>query len=225
MQVLTDNSTRFPHLLKSELLQNLPGDMAHKFLNACRVMTCTATKNFIDQGEPSKGIYLIAHGSAEVSRINSAGQKSFMSHAEIGSCLGEIEAISNKLCIASCRAAKNSVILLLPTAELMGFLTNIEFVRNITIIFFYRLEFNNSFRSIDKLDPVDIRLRSYLHYMSGITASIDKSQTDLALIICCSRQTMNKELGKLRDQGILALQSGKVIILDRIRLAEGIDQP
>ena len=214
-----DNSVRFPHLLKCKLLHNLPDELRKDFLNSCYVKFYSEPDNFLEQGNISKGIFLLAHGSAEVSRINSSGQSTFMFHATKGNCLGEIEAIAEKECIASCSAKAGTTLLFLPTAKLLTFLDNIEFIKNLSLIFLERMEFNNSFRSIDKLDPIDTRLRAYLHFMSGESSIIDKSQADLASIICCSRQTINKELGKLRNSGILNVQNRTVIILDRDRLA------
>ncbi len=220
-----ENSARFPHLANCLLLQNLPVDLSKGLLNKSVVQTFNRDKVFIDQGQVSNGLYLIAHGKVEISRLNHAGQSAFMSMSEVGSCIGEIEAIAEKEYIACCTAKKGTILLFLPKQYLLEYLKHLEFVKNLSLIFLERMESNNSFRSIDKLDPVDIRLRAYLHFMSGRSARIEKSQADLADIICCSRQTMNKELGKLRNMNILDLKSGAVVILDRVALAEGIDQP
>lgn len=219
-----ENSIRFPHLANCRLLQNIPADLSKEFLNKSVVKTFNHDKIFIEQGQVSNGIYLIAHGKVEISRLNHAGQSAFMSMSEVGGCIGEIEAIAEKEYIASCTAKKGTILLFLPRLYLHDYLKHLEFVKNLSLIFLERMESNNSFRSIDKLDPVDIRLRAYLHFMSRRTAKIEKSQADLADIICCSRQTMNKELGKLRKLGMLDLKSGAVIILDRDILAKGIDR-
>lgn len=225
MQSPNDNSVRFPHLLKTKLLQNLPDSLKRKYLNSCEVKSHSPEINFIEQGEVATGIFLVAHGCVEISRLNPAGQNVFMSLAEVGDCVGEIEAVAVKQSIASCSGKKGTILLFLPRKLLVEYLGNIEFVKNLSLIFLERMDNNNSFRSIDKLDPVSMRLRSYLNFMSVRNATIDKSQAELAAIICCSRQTMNKELGVLRKKGIIDLQSGAVVILDRENLAEGVDQP
>jgi len=224
MQMALENTVRFPQLLHAQLLQDLPESLKRSFLNDCEVRTFSAPKAFIEQGQCATGVFLIAHGSAEVSRLNSSGQNAFMFHSEPGSCIGDLEAIAEKESIASCTANKDTVLLYLPRAKFVKYLTNLQFVKNLALIFLERLQYNNSFRSIDRLEPVDIRLKSYLNFMSGKKAIVDKSQAELASIICCSRQTINKELGKLRDQGVIEMHSGQVIILDCKRLAEGIDQ-
>ena len=223
MQNAIQNSIRFPHLLKCKLLTGLPETLKRKFLNSSVVKTFDAPVNFIHQGNAAKGIFLIAHGSVEISRLNTSGQNAFMSTAEVGNCVGEIEAVAEKESIASVTASKGTILLFLPNSALPEYLGQVEFVRNLSLIFLERMENNNSFRSVDRLDPVDIRLRSYLHFMSRQNSRIDKGQTDLAEIICCSRQTLNKELGKLRRLRILDINSGSVVILDRERLADGID--
>ncbi|MCF6304302.1 MAG: Crp/Fnr family transcriptional regulator [Rhodobacteraceae bacterium] len=224
MHTQIENSKRFPHLANCQLLQNIPADLGKDFLNKSVVKTFKHDKVFIEQGQVSSGIYLIAHGKVEISRLNHSGQSAFMYLAEIGGCIGEIEAIAEKEYIASCTAKKGTILLFLPRQHLLGYLQHLEFVKNLSLIFLERMESNNSFRSIDKLDPVDIRLRAYLHFMSRRSPKIEKSQADLADIICCSRQTMNKELGKLRKLGILDIKSGAVVILDHETLAEGIDR-
>ena len=219
----TDNSIKYPHLHKSTLLANLPKDLANQFLNQSLVHSFSKTQAFIEQGQVSKGLFLVAHGHVEVSMISHSGQSTYIGQATTGGCLGEIEAINKKECIASCFARKDTVLLFTPTHQLMGFLSNIEFLKNLFLIFHDRMQYNNLFRSIDKLDPVDVRLRAYLHFMSMAQPTVRKSQTELADVIVCARQNLNKELGKLRDAGFVEIKSGAVVVLDRHRLVEGID--
>ncbi|MBL4806189.1 MAG: Crp/Fnr family transcriptional regulator [Rhodobacteraceae bacterium] len=225
MSIILQNSDKFPHLLKCSILRNLSLTQQTEFLNLCELITFPEAAEFLEQGQPSPGLFLVARGSAEVTRVSSSGQSAFMFFSEIGHCLGDIEAIAGKNCIASCIASKDTMLLFLPTKILLDYLSDLTFVRNFAAIFLERMESNNSFRTIDKHDPIDLRLRSYLHFMSGKTLTITKSQKNLANITNCSRQTINKELGKLREMGIIDVQNGAVIILDRERLAEGIDQP
>ena len=49
-------------------------------------------------------------------------------------------------------------------------------------------------------------------------STIYDSQTYLAGVVGCSRQTINKELGVLRDKGFISVEKGVIEILDREKL-------
>jgi len=48
--------------------------------------------------------------------------------------------------------------------------------------------------------------------------TIFDSQTYLAGVVGCSRQTINKELGALRDKNFISTKKGKIEVLDREKL-------
>ena len=58
----------------------------------------------------------------------------------------------------------------------------------------------------------------YLWEMSASRRTVEVSQQYLSMVVGCSRETINRKLQRLRDEGVLALERGCVTILDRDRL-------
>ena len=49
---------------------------------------------------------------------------------------------------------------------------------------------------------------------------ITKPQADLAGLLGCARQTLNRELGRLRDRNVIEIEKGRIRVLDRAALHE-----
>ncbi len=223
MPIKLENSVRFPHLLKADFLKNLAPDFQKSILNQCAVLTFDSTKPVLMQGGPSDGMYIVAHGVVSIHYLGPRGQRVFVTREETGSVFGDLEAIAGKPCAASCEATKNTTLLFCPTPLLFSHLKSVVFVQNLMAILHARLESDNVFKLVDHCSPVTQRLCSYLHFLSRNNSRINETQSYLAEVVRCSRQTINKELGKLRNLGIISLQSRTVIIEDRERLAEMSD--
>ena len=88
-------------------------------------------------------------------------------------------------------------------------------MRNLFRVSYDRLVRDNQNKFVDQFYPVEQRLCEYLYRLSVDTAEVPKTQSDLAAILGCARQTLNRELGGLRERNIIELQKGKIVVLDR----------
>ncbi len=216
------NSARYPHLLKAPILRNLPLDFQKKFLDHCTVQVCQKRTNILPQGGPSPGLFILAHGSVDVFYTGKLGDRVFLNQIKPGNTFGEIEAISESDCSATCEVKKGTIVLLCPKPLLFTYLSSVVFVQNLTSVFHDRLVMDNSLKLIDQVAPVHQRLCAYLHFLSKQTSRISETQSYLADVVRCSRQTVNKELGKLRKSGIILIENREITVLDRDRLVAEI---
>ena len=84
----------------------------------------------------------------------------------------------------------------------------------------------NRNRMADHYYSADQRIRLYLRQLtSDSDNAVRISQSQLGVVIGCSRQTVNKMLGELRDDGIIELGRNAVRVLDPARLADGAPVP
>ena len=98
------------------------------------------------------------------------------------------------------------------------------FVRNLAGIYYDRLIRDNMAKSVSQFYSVDQRLCIYLSQLtSEQRPQIRVSQSSLAAIIGCSRQTVNRKLGELRDNAVIQLGKGLITVLDRKALDEWIE--
>lgn len=212
------NSARFPHLLKSEVLANLSPDFQRDFVDNCAVRMFDKPTTILVQGELSPGLFMVAHGSVEVFFLGKDGQHVFLNRATVGDVVGEVEAISDHTCAASCQVSANSSVLFCPKPLLLEYLSEVVFVQNIMAVFHDHLVRDNWFKHVDHYTPIDLRLGAYLRLLSEKTQRVTETQTYLASVVGCSRQTINKELGNLRDKGIISMENGVIEVLDRSKL-------
>ena len=172
----------------------------------------------LEQGEAVQGMFIIAHGSVEITSFNSEGQTVLIHLHQQGDSFGEIEAFGEKPAAANCTTANKAVILLAPKALLFQCLTAPLFVRNLFRSSYDRLVRDNTTKFVDQFYPVEQRLCDYLYRLSADRDIISKTQADLAGLLGCARQTLNRELGRLREKDILQMEKGKIRVTDRAAL-------
>ena len=211
-------SARFPHMMKAEILSGLPKKFRRNFLDRCTVQVYEKPTHILVQGEHSPGMWLIADGSVEVLYLGEDGQQTFFARAPAGSIVGETEAITDQQCAATVEAMANSTLLFCPKSLLLEMLTSLDFVKNMVKVFHGHLLQLNYFKLVDRHSPVDHRLCAYLLMFSERNNKIFDSQSYLAGVVGCSRQTINKELGVLRDNNWISIKKGIIEILDREKL-------
>jgi len=217
-----ENGVRFPHLFRCDILDGLAPAFKRNFLNACQVKVYKKPTVFLEQGEPSCGMMLIAHGYADVTYVGEDGQQVFLLRARAGASLGESEAISDEPCVATCTTAKNTTLLYCSKPQLFDALKNVNFIRNMTRIFHQHMAYDNWLKHIGQFGAVEQRLRGYLHLLSKNDCRVVETQSYLANVVGCSRQTINRELAKLRAVGMIAQNGSEIVVLDRERLCEGL---
>lgn len=175
------------------------------------------------QGAESNGMFLILSGHVDISVIDESGHQSNLVRAGQGDIIGELEALTGRPCLASCRTEKNCTLLQWAPGKLAIFLSNPEISRNIIGLSYDRLMIINQVRSLEHSAPVDRRIADCLLRMSVHDPLITQSQSYIAEAVGCSRQTVNRVLGKLRDAGLISLRKAKIEIHDRDSLARFFD--
>lgn len=213
------NAIRYPHLMSgSSMLNDLPDRFKAEFLDGCSSKTYAPGEPVLTQGEPVHGMYIIAHGAVEISSYNQEGQTVLIHLHQRGDTFGEIEAFGDRHAAANCFSADTSVVLCAPRALLFDALREPVFVRNLFRASYERLVRDNATKFVDSFYPVEQRLCDYLYRLSADKPEITKTQADLAGLLGCARQTLNRELGRLRDLEVIVMQKGKIMVTDRPRL-------
>lgn len=207
------NAVAFPHLLKARILTDLPSQDKAEFLNRCTVRTSKEQEIFLQQGEQSPGMFIVAHGRIDVLLTGRSGAKTLLTHLGPGETVGEIECISGEPCIASCRAQALTTQLFCPTDVLFDFLRAPQVIRNLASVFRSRMAHDNAVKALDQHGSLDQRLFLRLRTLCDGRDRVRANQSHLADILGCSRQSVNKALGRLRAEGIIDVAKGEVRIL------------
>lgn len=214
--------SEFSHLLGAPILSGLTQAQKRALLGACTPRVLKSPTHLLRQGEPTTGGYLVAAGRVEVSYVDSSGNQVVVHTAIAGEMIGEVEALSGRPCAASCLSMPDTTVLFCPAKALIAHVPPSILVPNLCAILHDRLMRENRNRTADHYYNAKQRVRLYLRQLtSDSNNAVRISQSQLGVVIGCSRQTVNKMLGELRDAGIIELGRNAVRVLDRARLADG----
>ena len=213
-----DNAVRFPHLRKAGIFDGLSADFKTGFLNGCSVVTCPQPTIIYKQGEPAHGVMVLAHGYVDVTYTGMSGLEMFVIRLRPGTAISEMEVIGGLPCLATCKTSTNAILLDCPRTLLDQALQQPAFLKNMISAYYHRLSYVNWSKYLAQFGTVEERLRGYLYVLSESAHTIRDTQTYLANMIGCSRQTINKELRALKDAGLIAQAGSAITVLDRERL-------
>lgn len=212
----------YASLLGAPMLSGLTPVQKRALLAACTPRILRSPTHILRQGEPTNGSYFIVSGRVEVSYVDRSGNQVVVHTAIAGEMIGEVEALSGRPCAASCLSTPDTTVLFCPAKALHLHVPPQILISNLCTILHDRLMRENRNRTADHYYNAEQRVRLYLRQLTSDTDNAVRiSQSQLGLVIGCSRQTVNKMLGELRDAGIIELGRNAVRILDRARLADG----
>lgn len=209
------NTVRYPGLLQLPLLQDLPQDFNVQFLDQCALRTFDRPTQVLRQSDGVPGMFIVAQGSVEITCINAEGQTVLIHLCRQGEVFGDVEVLADKPAAATCTVAARTTLLKCDRAALLSAMQTPLFMRNVMAASWERLVRDNAIKFVDQFYGVEQRLCDYLHRLSVDRPEISKTQADLAGLLGCARQTLNRELGRLRDRQIIAMEKGKIRVLDR----------
>lgn len=219
------NSAAYPNLLRANILANLPDDTKFSFIDQCHMRCCAAPTEFLSQGSPAPGLFLIAQGRVEVSYCDAEGNNTLIYIAGAGEVLGEVEALTDNPCAATCTTLPNTTLLFCPTQQVLDQIGSIDFFRSVLVTMYERLMRDNRLLIINQFYTLDQRLCIYLCQLSSPRRpEVSISQEQLAAMLGCSRQTINRKLATLRDLGLISLRKGTIRVEMRdelLRQGEG----
>ncbi len=207
-------SLQFPQILRSDILSDLPSDLREDILDQCAIRVFRRGQFILRQGERSEGLYFVAHGLVQISQTSPDGEVTVIHHAGPGETMGEVEAIADRPCVADCMATVDATVLLYPTPLLFSAVGNKVFLRNIMRVNHTRLERDNASKHMVTFSTVEQRLCTCLLQLAGRDGEITRNQSYIADAVGCSRQSVNKELSRLKERGLLVTEKRVIRLID-----------
>ncbi|MEP3346103.1 MAG: Crp/Fnr family transcriptional regulator [Litoreibacter sp.] len=219
------NSDRFPSVLDAKIFRGLTGEYKNQFIDSCGFRKFRRGEIVLPQGEQTDKMLMVAEGRVEISYISETGHKTIIYHAFVGNVLGFVETLSERACAGTCTALTDTNILTCKRSALYEHMQNPVFIRNFAEDLHDVLVHDNLYKSIDQFYTAEQKVCVYLEKLSASDGTVViGSQSYLADVIGCTRQTVNKELGRLRDQGIIEITKTGVLILDYSALSNRLTQ-
>lgn len=201
------------------LLAGIDADELKQFLARCKILICHSEREIIRQGTFLNQAYLVLRGAVEISIFDLEGNCVLAHLAQAGEVVGEVELLTDRICLANCLARPGTTVAGFDLPLLRQFIPAERLLRNLACTFHDRLTRDNRLHLVAMFYCSEDRIRS--HLLSLTTPDQPQatiSQADLAAFSGCSRQTVNRTLAQLRSDGLVEVTRGKVVILDRDRL-------
>lgn len=181
-------------------------------------------------GDPLLNIGVVLDGEFEITRENAAGNKSIIAFVYRGSTFGEVAAFSGrKEWPSTVTARKDSLLLFLPPDRFSGHCQNgcafhKALIQNMLKIISEKAAALNRKVMYLEIKSMRAKLCTYLleqqktFHSSAFILPMNKNE--LADFLNVSRPSMSRELGRLRDEGVLDFYLSSVRILDETALKE-----
>lgn len=224
-----------PILTKSALFHSIKPEDLRGMLVCLQPKIHTYAKNdyIALEGDalPGIGIMLVGHGS--IMKENASGQRYIMGRLEAGDIFGEMVVYAtNSVWPATIQALENSTIMFLAREKIIGDCCKMcpwhrSLIENMLRIISEKALFLNK-----KLEYLTIRsmrgkISAYLldQYKKNNRPvfTLPMKRHELADFLHVSRPSMSRELGKIRDEGIIKFERSTIEILDTEKLKSMID--
>ena len=171
------------------------------------------------EGDPATALHLVGSGTVRIIKRSPSGREQTLLFADAGDSFAEVPVFDHGPYPASAEAFTDVLVYALPAADITRLVrTAPVFAENAVAIFAARnrrlteIVENLAFR------PVIGRVARTL-----LDDPHEQTQTEMAAMVGAAREMVNRSLHTLERDGIIRLDSGRITILDRDRLAEIAD--
>ncbi len=175
-------------------------------------------------GDPLRGVGIVLRGEVEIAHENAAGSKSLLARAGRGETFGEIAAFAGrKTWPSTVTARKDSLLMFVPPERFLGHCPKACGFHKTLIQNMLKILSEKALSLHRKVEYLEIRgirqkLCTYLLEQRKLHGSdtfvLPVSKTELADYLHVSRPSMSRELGLLRDEGLLDFYLSSVRLLD-----------
>jgi len=211
-------SLQFPQLAKADLFEDMPSSDIAAFLDSCELRSVSTGTVLLEQDHHVDGMLMIAYGCVEVTMSTPDGHVAVLHHAREAETLGCMEAATRQPCVAWCTAVGDVSFLFCPLDRFAGHLAHPLIQRNVMRIMRARMLRDSLRKHVDQHYSLDRRVCAYLLRLTDRSNRVPHSQGYIAKLASCSRQSINRTLAVLRGDGLIAIEKGKIRLLDRAGL-------
>jgi CRP-like cAMP-binding protein len=205
---------------------SLPASELRRLNDRCRTRSLASGETLFEEGDPCRGLFVVAEGRVEVRQISLRGREQVFHTEGPGAALGEGPLFDGGGYIASAVALTPARVLFLPRAEVMALcrrrpevaLAMLETMAR-RVRHFAGIVGDLAFR------PVSERLARYLHAAAGgrvepgVGIELSLTQAQLAARLGTVRELVARAFAQLEKAGVISRDRSRVTVRDPARLA------
>ncbi|MEZ4769749.1 MAG: Crp/Fnr family transcriptional regulator [Caldilineales bacterium] len=181
------------------------------------------------KGSPGNSLYLIESGKVRIFILSDSGQEITINTHGPEECFGELALLDGLPRSASAVSLDRTTSYVLQREDFLAILeSHPGMVRAILALLSGRVRHATAYAESLAFLDVQSRIAATLLALAdrhgiereGIEIDLRLTQSDLASYVAASRESVNKALGWLRDQGLVEVDGHTVIVLDAQRLRD-----
>ncbi len=207
------------------LLAQLDDDALDSLLAVASERQFTNGQVIFQKGDPGTSMMAVLQGRVRISAYSEDGREIILNMIEPGQLFGEIALLDGKERSADATVMGKTTLLVLDRRNFVPFLeANPKIMIRLFDVLCNRLrQTSEMVESIAFLD-FGARLAKLLLHMAenygvendkGLLINFRISQADLGNLIASTRESVNRQLNAWVQEGIIALEGGRIVILDR----------
>ena len=175
------------------------------------------------KGSPGNSLYLIESGKVRISVLSDSGQEITLNTHGPQECFGELALLDGLPRSASAVSLERTTCRVLERGDFLTILeTHPVMVRSILALLSGRVRhataYAESLAFLDVQSPIAATLLALADrhgiQKHGIEIDLRLTQGDLASYVAATRESVNKALGTLRDQGLVSIDGQTVTVVD-----------
>ena len=177
-------------------------------------------------GDPGDALFIVMSGAIKISLPSDAGDEAILATLRSSDVFGELALLDGAPRSATATALEPTETLVLPREQFRELIATEPAVRD-ALLASIASELRRLTNHVEELHFLDItgRLASRLSRLSaeagavrladgGIRLAGPLTQGDLAAMIGCTRQSVNKLLGMFTDDGLIRLERDSIVVVD-----------
>jgi CRP/FNR family transcriptional regulator, cyclic AMP receptor protein len=213
---LSSNSRVYAHVMRSGLLASLAADIRADVVDRCQRRQFDPGTPLISQGEALPGLMIVATGQVEISNISPEGHRTVLHLANPGDVLGEMEVLADRSGVAHCVARTAVTVLICPSVTARSLLVSPACLPGVIDRMCARMERDNQLIAMSQISSAEKQVcHRILILTSLVRPTLKISQTGLAELVGCARETVNRVLAVLRADGLIHVGRAMIVVADR----------
>lgn len=220
-------------LSKHFLLSTMPPRVLDDLLRVSTVKAYAPRQVICEKGDPGDSLYGILYGRVRIFATSSDGHEILLNMMEVGELFGEIALLDGRARTASAAAIEDVDLLCIHRHHLFPYLkNNPELILMMLSLLCERLRWTSTLIEDSAFLNVPARLAKRLLHLAdrygqaegdGVRIAVRLSQRDLANMIGAAREVVNKQLAVWRNEGLIRLRQGQIVISERALLQDLAD--
>ena len=226
---MMDDSFAIEALARCPLFENASSEMLESLANRLRRRRFRRNEVIFHQGDPGDSLQVVASGAVKILLPSAEGEEAIIATLRPGDFFGELALLDGATRSATATALEPTETLVLPRAVLMDLLGTVPGLGDRLLVGLAK-ELRKLTSQVEELHFLDLagRLAMRLARLAEDVPPDERgqirldwpyTQSDLAAMIGGTRQSVNRLLSQLVDEGLIEIQPDALIITDLDALA------